>query len=176
MKPDAAASTASNVAIVVPAQLDPRHFEVLVALLWQRIGYHVIITPVSANQGIDVVAIGNNEVHLIQVRHETNPIDETALDDLARGSEYYRSRILNNTLRSYTEQMVLARNGKIARATTREAHRRDMQILDEAEFHSLVSRYKPTLAEIEALALQRCRNLAEVAHRVFEISGASRHA
>jgi superfamily II DNA or RNA helicase len=170
MKPSPGSDSASNAAVVVPANLDPGQFEVLIALLWQKQGYKTIVTPLSGDQGIDVVAIGKSDVHLIQVKHWAAPVDINALDELDRGFEYYRSCILGGLFRSHTPHTVLVCSGKIARETARDARRRDIQTTDGAKLKSLVSRHKPTLAEVEALAMQRCSTLDEVGDRATKVS------
>ena len=77
-------------------RLNPRHFEGFVAALWQKKGYRwVQRTPDSHDDGVDVVAITEQDGELVQCKSST--VDEgevswDAIKDVVAGEAAYRAR------------------------------------------------------------------------------------
>ncbi|RKU13256.1 ATP-dependent helicase [Candidatus Poribacteria bacterium] len=78
-------------------ELDPRFFEVFIATLFQRQGYHVELTPTSGDKGADVIvhgARGENSGFLIQVKQRRvggKPKNE-AVNEIIAAKPFYEEK------------------------------------------------------------------------------------
>jgi len=68
--------------------LTPLMFEVLIAVLFEKQGYEVHLTPISGDKGVDVVVLGN-ENFIIQVKQSTHKIKHECVQEIVTAKAYF---------------------------------------------------------------------------------------
>ncbi len=64
------------------AALKPREFETLIARLYEQLGYKTELTPLSGDDGIDVKAVKNGKLTIIQVKQSARRVGSPDIQTL----------------------------------------------------------------------------------------------
>ena len=141
-------------------------FEALVATLAERRGAHVVLTPLSGNGGIDVVAFDEPSVDVIQCKHSMRDvtIDSDVLTEFIRGCEGYRTRWLRSI--ATPVRPVLFTNGLFTRAVRVEASERGIELVDRNKLAQMLISTPCTAAEVEAAEDSRLASMRDFATAV----------
>ncbi len=138
-------------------------FEALVALLEERSGARVLLTPKSGDGGIDVVAVRNGQLRLIQCKHTqwSASVDENVILEMLSAFDAYRS-ISAATARGGICRPVLVTNGLPTKTARGQAKERDVDIISCKELVQLLRSIPCTFADIELMERRRLSSLAAV--------------
>lgn len=153
------------------SDLDHVRFEALIAQLWTSKGYESILTPRSGDRGIDVIAIKDDEIELIQAKKWDSPIGVSAVEELPSGFEFYRSRLFPQTMKRFRHKLTLVTNNSFARETIKKARKVDVTLIDGKELGRLQTAARPTIAQLEEQEMRRCVNLSYVQTRLEGLVG-----
>lgn len=136
-------------------------FEAVIALLESKRGRKTILTPLSGDQGVDVLSWQNKEVRLIQCKHTSfgRDIDEDSIGEILSAFDGYRGRHLADIDQWQT---VIATNGKFTEKTKMAARDSGVKLLGPRELDALLAKYPITFAEIEAAERKRCKTIKDV--------------
>ncbi|HWP47709.1 MAG TPA: SNF2-related protein [Candidatus Limnocylindrales bacterium] len=72
--------------------LDPYLFEAAIAVLWQKKGYQVELTPKFNDKGADIIARSQGHNILLQTKHSRNPVGDTAIGEILKSKGFYEQR------------------------------------------------------------------------------------
>lgn len=139
-------------------------FEALLALLDEKRGARVILTPRSGDDGIDAIAIREGEVRLVQCKHTLwdATVDVDALAEVINAFDGYRAKRLRAFSGRAVLRPVLATNGDLTRRARKEAKARDIQLIDGSQLLRLLAETPCTAAEVEAMEARRLASMRDV--------------
>jgi hypothetical protein len=139
-------------------------FEAMVALLEEKRRARAILTPLSGDDGIDVIAIHEGEIRLIQCKHTLwdASVDADVIAEVICALDGYRARRFRALSARATLRPVLVTNGELTRRARREAKARDIEVVDGAALQQLLDATPCTAAEVEAMAAQRLASMRDV--------------
>lgn len=146
-------------------------FEALVAILEEKQGRKVILTPRSGDCGIDVISISGNQIKLIQCKHTQwdSSVETDIIAETINAFDNYRGGVLRGYCSGFTMTPVLVTNGTCTRSTRQTAASNDVQIISDQAFGRLLDQYPCTLAEIEMIEVSRLKSMSEVKARFRNI-------
>jgi SNF2 family DNA or RNA helicase len=152
-------------------RLDGHQFEALIALLYSKQGYQVILGPRTRDRGIDIIAANKKQVLLIQCKHTSNdgPINNEALEDLEEGGSFYRREVFSVAMSRYLPTRIAWTNGRFDAETKVLAARIGVKLSEERELTKLLVQYRPNLADIAKTEARRATSRDIVAKRCAEI-------
>ena len=138
-------------------------FESLVALIEEKYGRKVWLSPKSGDGGIDVVAQFGSEIRLIQCKHSqwAHEIDNEVLAELISSSDAFRASL---HVTGYTIKPVLITNTAVPRKVVKYGLDRDVEVIAITSFDSYLSRLQCSRAEIEGLEQRRYPSIARLKH------------
>ncbi len=73
--------------------LNPNDFERLIMLVFRKMGYNAQTTKASGDQGVDVVAEQKDVRIAIQVKCYSNPVGNTAIQEVVAGKSFYNANL-----------------------------------------------------------------------------------
>ncbi len=120
-KPEVALSTTEGEK-TTPGYGTPEDFEVLIAMLFEKMGFHTRVTPKSNDRGVDVIAV--KEVGLsyekiaVQCKLVNSPVGRPVLQQLlgvlSEDPSYSRGYVVTNNRMSREAVAYLKENGRLA--------------------------------------------------------------
>lgn len=133
-------------------QLDPFHFESLVACILEAEGYEAILTTRSGDQGADVIGFYDNQLWLIQVKHtfKGGIIGREAISDILAASDNYSEHI------KYSARLLAITNGTFDRDAKTEANHLGVSLIDRRELMERLRSVKVTPAAVRLKETERC--------------------
>lgn len=139
-------------------------FEALIAVLEERQGSRAILTPLSGDGGIDVIAIRKREIRLVQCKHTLwgESVNADVLAEVLQALEGYRARWLRPRAEAYVLRPILATNGRFTSRTRDEARGRDIELVDDADLDRLLAAVSCTPGDIEAMERRRLASMRDV--------------
>jgi hypothetical protein len=139
-------------------------FEALIALLEEKRGTKVILTPRGGDDKADVIAIRGNHVRLIQCKHSSWSayIDADVVAEVIGAIDLYRIRHLRSLPQSMSLFPVIVSNGTFTSMARKEAMARDVELVGDLELWKLLSQTPCTRAEIEAMENRRSESMRDV--------------
>jgi hypothetical protein len=151
------------------ATLTPSDFEVVVALLLAREGYHTIVNGRPGDSGVDVFGWKDNTLALVQVKHSSGAtlFRSNAVEELSRGLAYYINR-LPQRLRAQPARMLAISNAEFDRDAIRQAKSSGdpIQLRGGREVVRAIIEAKISYGAIQTKGLDRVRNDAELRERL----------
>lgn len=129
-------------------RMSPRHFEGLVAALWQKKGYEFVErTPDTYDDGVDVVAITGRVGVLVQCK--SSSVDEgevtwDAVKDVVAGEAAYRARFLGVEFAK-----ACATNQYFNENAIRHAELNRVELYDQQRLLELMSAAPVTMLDVE---------------------------
>ena len=148
-------------------RLHGHQFEALMATLYEKQGYRVILGPKTRDRGIDITALGNKDLVLIQCKHTSvdGPLCNDAIEDLEEGGAFYRKEIFSPAMARFLPSRRAWTNGRFDSETKGLATRLGVELRENRDLSALLVRYRPTLADIAKMEAQRARSRDEIAQR-----------
>lgn len=131
--------------------LEPHLFEALVAALWQRQGYHIVLTPRSHDRGADVVAFSDHQNHLLQVKQSSQHVRSPAIGEVLAAKGYYERRY------GKTFNSAVVTNGSFTRGAYELASASELLLFDRNGIGEILRRYPVSLRDV--LDMERARVL-----------------
>ena len=142
-------------------------FESLIALLEQKDGIKVIVTPKSGDMGIDVVSLGGRQARLIQCKHKRyeGELDCAVISEVINAFDTYRSRFFSGT--QYNLKPVLATNGRITSVVAGLCRQHEIEVINGAALSSLLDNRHCTHADIEFMEVTRLPSMRQFAELIL---------
>jgi hypothetical protein len=139
-------------------------FEALLALLEEKQGSRVFLTPRGGDDKADVVALHGQELRLIQCKHITweGSIDADALAEIVMALDTYPSRYLASVRDKYNLHLTVVTNGTFTRAARSQARERDIELISQQELGTMLQRTSCTPGEIEAMEARRLASMHDL--------------
>jgi hypothetical protein len=139
-------------------------FEALVALLEEKKGVRVILTPRSGDDKADVLAVTNNQLRIVQCKHSLwgARIDTEVIAEVIDAMQNYRAKYLREIPRTLTLHSIIVTNGSFTSRAKREADQRDVQLVGDNELWRLLENTPCTPAEVEFMESRRLASMRDV--------------
>ncbi|HXX24461.1 MAG TPA: SNF2-related protein [Terriglobia bacterium] len=139
-------------------------FEALLALLEEKQGAHVLLTPRAGDDKADVIAVRGQQLRLVQCKHTTweASIGADALAEILMALDTYLSRYLAPLRQGYALRLTVATNGSFTRAAQRQARERDIDLITLQELCAMLQRTPCTLGEVEAMEARRLATMRDL--------------
>jgi hypothetical protein len=136
-------------------------FESLVALIEEKQGRRVWLSPKSGDGGIDVIARLGSEVRLIQCKHTQwiSAVDRDTVVELISSCDAFRASIEVGGL---SFKPVLVTNASVPRSVRDFARNRDVELIGGANFDSYLDNLQCSRAEVESVERDRYSSLARM--------------
>ncbi|HTR24877.1 MAG TPA: SNF2-related protein [Terriglobales bacterium] len=133
-------------------------FESLVALVENKYGRKVWLSPKCGDGGIDVISQFGSQVRLIQCKHSqwTNAVEQQVLEELIASCDAFRASL---QVSGFTFKPVLITNSSVPRSAKEFGFRRDIEVVAIDSFRSYLGDMKCTRAEVEVMERQRYSTL-----------------
>jgi restriction system protein len=139
------------------ADLNPLEFEHCVADAYRKLGYAVVLTPASHDDGIDVIASMGDKKYVIQVKHSGSPVGSPVIQRLYGSAGHAHA----------SGAICVARSGYTT-AARRFAENKPIELLDADDLRRLISegrqrvlvnrQYEPPKTKPIPEGRQRCGN------------------
>jgi hypothetical protein len=145
-------------------RLSWERFEALAAAAWTRRGARVLLTPKCGDEGVDVLALRDGRLELIQCKHTVwdSLIDVEAIAELTRAFEGYRAKRLRPFQGTRPIKGVLVTNGELTAKARRAAQERDIECHDANKLRRLIAEFPCTAADVEAESNKRLASMRDV--------------
>jgi SNF2-related domain/Helicase conserved C-terminal domain/Restriction endonuclease len=139
-------------------------FEALIALLEEKRGSRVILTPRSGDDKVDVLGARAQRLRLIQCKHSlwSAQVDADVVAEILGGIDLYRVRYLRNVPGSTSVTPVIVSNGTFTSMAKAEARERDVELIGDLELWKLLSDTPCTRAEVETSESRRLESMRDV--------------
>jgi HJR/Mrr/RecB family endonuclease len=128
-------------------------FEALIAVLEEKRGARVLLTPRSGDGGIDVIATKGKEISLIQCKHtlwDAN-CDAAVVSEMLSAFDRYRAHLRDFLPRNFAIRPVLVTNGHFTARAQTEAKARDIKLIANHDLWRLLNETPSTPAEVEMM-------------------------
>jgi hypothetical protein len=158
------AQAANPISVEDIRRFTPSLFEALIALLLERSGADILLTPYERDEGIDVIGIKEFEIRLVQCRHMLSVAVVTveAAKEVIEAFNGYRARRLNQASKGRALVPALVTNGSALKSTRNYAQEKGLQIIERQELMRLVVEARLSLLEVEAMEHRRLASMPEV--------------
>jgi HJR/Mrr/RecB family endonuclease len=155
------------------SSLEWDRFEALAALLVQRTGAAVILTPRAGDEGVDVISFRDREFGLFQCKHTRSDalIDVDAIAELLQAADGYRLRHLRQYRGTCRMRPMLFTNARLSKQAVTEAKQKDIKILDSKEISDLLRSFPCTVSEIEGMNSRRLLSMQQLHSAIAGLVG-----
>jgi superfamily II DNA or RNA helicase len=139
-------------------------FEALIALLEEKRGAKIILTPRGGDDKADVIAIRGNHVRLIQCKHSlwSAYVDADVVAEVIGAIDLYRMRHLRNLPANMSLFPVIVSNGTFTSMARKEGSGRDVELIGDLELWRSLGQTPCTRAEIEVVEGRRAESMKDV--------------
>jgi len=134
------------------------------AALEERHGASVLLTPYTADGGIDVIAVQPQAIRLIQCKHTSGntPVDADVIAEIIAAFDGYRARWLATLSLQRPLHPVIVTNGEGTRQTQRAAAERDVEVITARQPWRLLAETRCTYYDVLALEDRRLASMREL--------------
>ncbi len=145
-------------------KLTHQEFEALAVAIFKKQNTKVALTPVSGDQGADVIAISSDEIFYIQAKH--SKLSDSILDfkedskELDRAYEYYENNILIGKSTNLKRRLILFTNKK-QKYSLIKVQSGEIEIWEQKKLTKLLKDFKITYADICKAEAKRLSSLNE---------------
>jgi len=145
-------------------RLSPAHFEALVAALETRDATRVLLTPHTADGGIDVIAVQPQAIRLIQCKHTSRntPVDADVITEVKAALDGYRARWLSTLSLQRPLRLVIVTNGEGTLQTQRAAAEGEVEVITAQHLWRLLAATRCTHYDVLALEDRRLASMREL--------------
>jgi len=139
-------------------------FEALIALLEEKRGSKVILTPRGGDDKADVIALNGTRVRLIQCKHSlwSAYVDADVVAEVIGAIDLYRMRHLQRLSASVGLFPVIVSNGTFTSSARKQALECDVELIGDIELWKLLSQTPCTRAELEMVENRRVESMKDV--------------
>ena len=139
-------------------------FEALVAVLEEKRGAQVYLTPGRGDDKADVIAIFDTRVRVVQCKHTAwgASMDADSLAEVLMALEIYGHRHLRAVSQRGNLQPVVVTNGTFTKAAKSEGRERDVELVSEGDLWTLLEQTPCTPGDIEAMEARRLASMADL--------------
>lgn len=139
-------------------------FEALIAVLEEKRGRKVLLTPRAGDDKADVLAVADNELRIVQCKHSIweASADSDVIAEVIGAMEIYRARYLRGLPSKVTLRSIVVTNGVFTMQAKAHAKERDVELVGEPELGTLLKETPCTPAEIEAIESRRLASMRDV--------------
>jgi superfamily II DNA or RNA helicase len=139
-------------------------FEALVAVLEEKRGRRVVLTPRAGDDKADVLAVADKELRIVQCKHSMwgKSMDSDVLAEVIGAMEIYRARYLRALPRTLTLRLIVVTNGVFTHKAKRHAQNSDVELVGDPELWKLLEETPCTPGEIEAMEARRMASMRDV--------------
>ncbi len=139
-------------------------FEALIALLEEKRGAKVILTPRGGDDKADVIAIKGSHVRLIQCKHSSWSayIDADVIAEVIGAIDLYRTRYLRRLPSNMSLFPVIVSNGTFTSMARKEGLECDVELIGDLELWKLLGQIQCTRAELEVMESRRAESMRDV--------------
>ena len=139
-------------------------FEALTAALEEARGNSVCLTPLTGDDGIDVISSKVSELRLIQCKHTMwgARVDQEVVFEVVAGFDAYRARYLTSRQRHQHLVPVVVTNGEFSKAARREACLRGVVLVSGADLQISIMETHLTAPAVERFSSQRLASMGAV--------------
>jgi hypothetical protein len=147
-------------------------FEALLALLEEKQGSRVLLTPRGGDDKADVVALQGRDLRLIQCKHTTceGSVDADALCEIVMAIDTYLSRCLASVRHKYALHLRVVTNGTFTRAAKFQARERDIELVSQQELCAMLQRTPCTPGEVEAMEARHLASMHDLRIAIEQIT------
>lgn len=130
-------------------RLNPNLFEATIAVLYNKQGFEVYLTPYSNDKGVDVVVLKNGENYLIQAKQTKSLVGNEAIQEIYTAKNYYedkfkeRFNLLTITNNDYSSSAVIL------------AKSNEIKLFNRGHLEKLVIENSITIQDINKIESQR---------------------
>ena len=142
-------------------RMNPDEFEALLAAIFYKQDYNVILTPKTNDGGTDVIARRKDTIILIQCKHIFIGIlnSDSAVNELLRALDLFRCR---SGLSIKDWQMIVATNVSATPNVEKFARHNECKIMNGEECLKMIQKHKISFADLDRQQGRRCHTLSEV--------------
>ncbi len=139
-------------------------FEALIAVLEEKRGSRVVLTPRAGDDKADVLAVGHNQMRIVQCKHSMwgASVDADVLAEVIGAMEIYRANYLRGIPQTIALRPVVVTNGVFTKGARAAAQARDVELVGDPELSRLLEQTPCTPAEIEAMEERRLASMRDV--------------
>ena len=139
-------------------------FEALVAAVEDVRGNTVCLTPLTGDDGIDVIASKGSELRLIQCKHTMwgARVDREVVFEVVAGFDAYRARYLTSRQRQQLLVPVLVTNGEFSKAARREAGLGGVVLVSGTELQMSIMGTQLSVPAVQRFSRQRLASMSAV--------------
>ena len=139
-------------------------FEALIALLEQKRGAEVVLTPRGGDDKADVIAIKGKHVRVIQCKHSawSSHVEADVVAEVIGAIDLYRMRHLRSLPAHMSLFPVIVSNGTFTSTARRQALECDVELIGDLELWKLLSQTPCTRGELEAIENRRAESMKDV--------------
>jgi HJR/Mrr/RecB family endonuclease len=144
--------------------LTPEMFEALVARLFLKDGSQIVLTPISGDRGVDVIAVSHQAVTLVECKHSAidSLLDAEVVDHFVNGVEYYVHNILPPGLLNRPRHCLLVTNTSFDRHLMASARAHDIGVITAADLITRLRQFTITCLDVEERNSGRQRSMNDV--------------
>ncbi|MCP9475403.1 MAG: SNF2-related protein [Nitrospira sp.] len=144
--------------------MTPEMFEALVARLFVEEGFKVVLTPISGDRGVDVIAVSHRAVTFIECKHSAvgSSLASEVVDHFVNGVEYYAHNILPAWLRNRPRESLLITNTSFDRHLIASARARDIRVVTTDDLITKLAQFTITCLDVEEQHATRQRSMSDV--------------
>jgi superfamily II DNA or RNA helicase len=139
-------------------------FEALIALLEEKRGAKVILTPRGGDDKADVIAVKGKHVRLIQCKHSSWSayVDADVVAEVIGAIDLYRIRHLRSLPASMSLFPVIVSNGTFTSMARKQGLECDVELIGDLELWKLLNQTPCTRAELEVMENRRVESMRDV--------------
>jgi superfamily II DNA or RNA helicase len=138
-------------------------FEALTAALFSKKSSDVILTPRTADEGVDVIAFKYPNVKLIQCKHTpSGSVDADVIAEMIQAFDGYRFRHIRQPSKSVIVGMSLVTSGSVTRAAQAAAKERGIEIIDRGVLARWLNSEPCTLLDVRSANSKRLASMRDV--------------
>ncbi len=142
-------SHSTSITIEEVGKLNPRLFEAFTAVLFQKMGYTVDLTPFANDKGADVVAQRTEKNLIIQAKQSTSKLKNDAIQEIVTARKYY------STIYNIIFDLAVITNCYLGESALLLAESNQVQIFDRNRLIELLDEYEITILDINSAEAQR---------------------
>src|SRR4029077_11032527 len=138
-------------------------FEALIALLEQKRGAEVVLTPRGGDDKADVIAVKGKHVRLIQCKHSawSAYVDADVVAEVIGAIDLYRMRHLQKLPASMSLFPVIVSNGTFTSKARKQALECDVELIGDVELWKLLNHTPCTRAEVQVIENRRVESMKD---------------
>lgn len=139
-------------------------FEALIALLEQKRGAKVVLTPRGGDDKADVIALKGKHIRVMQCKHTSWSayVDADVVSEVIGAIDLYRMRYLRSIPPNTSLLAVIVSNGTFTSMARKRALECDVELIGDFELWKLLAQTPCTRAELEVIENRRVESMRDL--------------